>query len=254
MSKSIDMDERRGNRRTKLISFSGIDGAGKSTQIQLLCDWLRQAGFSFRVVCFWDEVARFARLRETTAHAVFHGDFGAGTPAAPINKRDKNVRSWMMTGIRLFLYVADVLSLRRLIRKIESSGVDVCIFDRYIYDELANLPLQKFMMQAYSRAILALVPRPDIRYLLDAEPTLARDRKPEYPVEFLQFNRKTYLELSVLAGGLDVVAPLPIHDVEQKVLEIAIKCLSLQPNRSAQLLPRDRILRVGSEVGVADRS
>src|SRR5580704_13985421 len=99
----------------RTISFSGIDGAGKSTQIERLCASLQQTGLSVRIVCFWDQVARLTRFRETAGHAVFGGDIGVGTPSAPICRRDKNIRSGIMTTIRLFLYSLDAISLRMFI-------------------------------------------------------------------------------------------------------------------------------------------
>src|ERR1022692_360011 len=79
--------------RTNFVSFSGIDGSGKSTQIDALCVQLQANGLRVRVIRFWDDIARLTGLREATGHRIFKGDKGIGTPSAPINRRDKNVRS-----------------------------------------------------------------------------------------------------------------------------------------------------------------
>ena len=83
------------------VSFSGIDGAGKSTQIRALCAAVQERGLRFKVIAFWDDVAKFTRIREGAGHKVFRGDKGVGSPSAPINRRDKNVRSRLMSCIRL---------------------------------------------------------------------------------------------------------------------------------------------------------
>lgn len=224
------------NPRMRTISFSGIDGAGKSTQIERLCSSLQKIGLSVRMVCFWDHVATLTRFRETAGHAVFGGDTGVGTPSAPICRRDKNVRSWIVTTIRLFLYSLDAISLRMLIKRAQNSGADLLIFDRFIYDELANLELHRWMMRAYARAIVRLVPKPDISCLLDADPVAARARKPEYPLEFLDFNRKSYLALSNLVCSFQIIAPMTVDDVEQEVLQLAINALSLVPAQNVEAL------------------
>lgn len=151
----------RRNSRTNFLSFSGIDGAGKSTQIEALSVQLRKSGKQVRLIRFWDDIARFTRIREATGHSVFKGDKGVGTPSAPINRRDKNVTSWFMTGVRLFLYFADAISLRIAVEKALRSEADLVIFDRYIYDELANLNLLSWAMRAYVRMIMKFVPRPE---------------------------------------------------------------------------------------------
>jgi thymidylate kinase len=232
------MHRQREDRSTKLFSFSGIDGAGKSSQIQSLCEHLSHRGVSFRLVSFWDHVARFTWLRESTGHAVFGGDLGVGAPGAPIQRKDKNVRSWAMSCIRLFLYIADAMALRQFMHEAQTSGPEVLIFDRFIYDELANLPLQNSMVQSYVRAMATFVPRPDVSFLLDADPAAARVRKPEYPLEFLQFNRKSYLALSDLIGGFTVVAPAPIHEVKRKVRAFADRVLSTAPLQGEQVETR----------------
>ncbi len=219
--------------RTNFVSFSGIDGAGKSTQIEALRARMEQEGLQVLMVRFWDDIARLTQLRETTGHKVFKGDRGIGSPSAPINRRDKNVRSWPMTCVRLFIYFVDALSVRSTVKKALRSGADLVIFDRYMYDELANLSLGNPLIRAYVRFIMSFVPRPDISYLLDADPVKARARKPEYPLDFLYFNRQAYLNLSDLIGGITIIAPMPIDEVQRAVIDHAMNELKFSSGRSA---------------------
>jgi thymidylate kinase len=216
------------NDRTNFVSFSGIDGAGKSTQIEALCTWLREDSRKVFVIRFWDDVARFTKLRESTGHRIFKGDNGIGAPALPINRRDKNVKSSLMTGVRLILYFIDALSLRSAVRKALLSDADLVIFDRYIYDELANLPLRNPAIRMYIRLINKIVPKPKISYVLDADPVKARERKPEYPLEFLWINRQSFLEISDLIGGLSVIPPMPINDVKRMIFRLSFEKISFR--------------------------
>lgn len=111
-----------GTIRTRWVSFSGIDGAGKSTQIENLRAAAEQAGLKVRVIRFWDDVSRLKAVRETSGHKIFKGDIGIGSPEKPINRRDKNVRSWPMTCVRLFLYSVDAVSTRLAAARALASG------------------------------------------------------------------------------------------------------------------------------------
>src|ERR1700691_687894 len=142
------------------VSFSGMDGAGKSTQIESLRAHMQEAGLRVRIITFWDDVARLTRLREVSGHKLFKGDKGVGSPERPINRQDKNVRSWKMTLVRYFLYFVDAVSLRMVVKKALKSDADFIIFDRYAYDELANLNLRNPIARFYARMIMMFVHRP----------------------------------------------------------------------------------------------
>jgi hypothetical protein len=108
------------------------------------------------------------------------------------------------------------------------------ILDRYIYDELANLPLANSLSRIFIRLVAAFVPRPDVAYLLDADPELARARKPEYPTDFLHKCRRAYFALAGILGGMTIIPPLPLSDAQREV-ENAMAAVYETPGR-----PRSR--------------
>jgi thymidylate kinase len=206
-------------RRPILVSFSGVDGAGKSTQIESLRAWIEARGHRTALLAFWDNVVVGTQYREGFVHKVYGSEKGVGAPGKPVNRRDKNVRKWYLTIARHSLYLADALNLRRVLAHARRTGCDVIIMDRYIYDELANLPLKNRATRAFIRFVSSMVPTPDVAYLLDADPDAAFKRKPEYPLDFMRKCRQAYFDLANLLGNLTVIPPLPLDDAKAAVLQ-----------------------------------
>ncbi|MDP9161596.1 MAG: thymidylate kinase, partial [Acidobacteriota bacterium] len=128
----------------------------------------------------------------------------------------KNTQSWYLNLSRSVLYLFDAINLRRVFNRVSKSGAQVIVFDRFIYDQLATLPVQSAWASAYVRMILKIAPEPDVAYVLDAMPEAARARKPEYPVDFLYKYRRSYLQLCDMAG-LALIDPMPRDDVHEAI-------------------------------------
>ncbi len=204
--------------RPMLVSFSGVDGSGKSTQISNLCDHLTASGRRFVLLAFWDNVVVGTRYREGFVHKMYGSEKGIGAPGKPVNRRDKNVRKWYLSLARHGLYLLDALHLCEVVARARRGNPDVIIMDRYIYDELANLPLDSAITRAFVCFIHKLVPTPDVAYLLDADIEAAVARKPEYPVDFMHKCRAAYFKLADILKTMTVVPPLPLDEAKAAVV------------------------------------
>jgi len=213
-------------RRPLLVSFSGVDGSGKSTQIENLRSVIDGLGLSSVLLAFWDNVVVGTRYREGFVHKVYGSEKGVGAPDKPVNRQDKNVRKWYLSIARHGLYLLDAVHLSMVVAKARRAGADVIVMDRYIYDELANLPLENSFTRLFVKTVHALVPRPDVAYLLDADPEAARARKPEYPVEFMHICRHAYFNLAQMLENMTLIPPLPLSDAKREVERAFFKALN----------------------------
>ncbi len=222
------------HRAPLLVSFSGLDGSGKSTQIENLRQFAESRGLTTKLLAFWDDVVVLSRYREGFVHKVYKSEKGIGAPGRPVQRRDKNIRKWYLSLIRHGLYLLDAVNLVRVVGAARRSGADIVILDRYIYDEFANLPLSNILTKIFIRMVSGFVPTPDVAYLLDVAPETARGRKPEYPVEFLHLCRQAYFGLALMLGNMIVIPPLPLRETEREVENTLAVALSKRPLRQGR--------------------
>lgn len=218
--------------RSLLVTFSGVDGSGKTTQIENLHRLVLDLGLRARVIAFWNDIVVGTSVREGFVHTVFRSERGVGRPGHPVQRRDKNVQAWYLTLARHFLYFIDALRARRVIRR-ALRGVDVLIVDRYLYDEYASLSLDSAVSRVFVHTLSEIAPRPNLALLLDADPAAARERKPEYPVDFMQRCRANYWRLNSMLQGLTVIPDLPLPQATAAVENAFLYVVERETHRSA---------------------
>jgi len=222
----------------QIVTFSGIDGAGKTTQIESASSYLQRRGYRIARVAFWDDVAVFPALRTDISARVIPKtpDSSNSTPL----RNDKNVRAWYLTLIRAVFYLLDTLRLRWVVRRLRTIGVDFIIFDRYVYDLLVQIGPCHWWTCFYRHILLTLAPTPRIAFLLDASPDEAFRRKPEYPLAFMHEYRRAFLALLALVPQLSVVPFGSIDEVHQKILSCLLPTtdVSVNSNDLRREMPR----------------
>ncbi|HET9383664.1 MAG TPA: hypothetical protein VFO67_00855 [Gemmatimonadales bacterium] len=184
-----------------LITFSGLDGAGKSTLIKWLQASLEREGRSVAVLHMNDDVGIYAyaraarnallRLLGRDAPAPLpHGsdplDLARPGNRSPLKRALRRIRYailWSET-VRRCIYPIDLLIFTLYRLAFEKLTKRVFIMDRYFYDTLVDL--SESGPSPWNRLLAAFTGTPDVPVLLDVPPERAFGRKGEYTVEYLQ--------------------------------------------------------------------
>jgi thymidylate kinase len=204
--------------RPFIISFSGIDGAGKTTQIVYLTSYLEKQGLRVRLLTFWDDVAIWPKMRGGVGQKTVGSPHSERTTQSSfVPKNNKHIRKWYLTAARAGFYLLDVVRLHRLLDSPEIKNYDVVVFDRYIYDQVANIYSKSSLARTYRKILLKQVPAPDLALIIDESPLAAFARKPEFPMEFLYRNRQNFLNLRELVPQLIVISPGKPEDVRNEI-------------------------------------
>ena len=178
-----------------LITFSGLDGAGKSTLIDWLRTRLEAQGHRVAVFHMNDHVGLYAYLRAARDRTV--GDStvrpaDTGARVKPVLRRVRNAIVWNKP-LRRWIYLLDlgVFFCYRLI--LEQARDRVLIMDRYFYDTLVDVSDGRRWF--WVRLLERLTPTPTVPVFLDIGPEESFRRKGEYSVDYLRRRYHAYRQV-----------------------------------------------------------
>src|SRR5207237_3040693 len=156
-----------------LITFSGLDGAGKSTLIEWLRSALEEQRHRVAVLHLEHDVGVYAavrRLREGAARLAWRRSGSAAPaasrgPIATLLRRIRHAVVWSKV-VRRLIYPLDVAVFLCYRAYIEGIRGQVLIMDRYVYDILVDVSSER--ARWWIRWLERITPPPMLPLLCDA--------------------------------------------------------------------------------------
>lgn len=204
-----------------LITFSGLDGAGKSTLIELLKKELEEE--NRRVVVFHmnKDIGVYAYLRFVRDSILNLFSLQEAEKAKPSSGVSNKVDRGKIKGaalilrkrivwnkfLRRWIYLVDLFIFLFYRLYIEKVKKHVLIMDRYFYDRLVDVADGRRLTGL--RLLKLLTPTPNLSIFLDVTPEESFARKGEFSVEYLKRRQSLYRE--VLSRDASTVV-IPNHE------------------------------------------
>lgn len=180
-----------------LITFSGLDGAGKSTLIEFLSATFERQHRPVVVLRLNDQIGVYAYLRGLRDIVLRRRTDvlppGMPDPRARVQANGRGVRALLSRvrtailwnePVRRLLYPLDLfvfLLYRAYLEKIKGR---VLIMDRYFYDTLVDVSTGGDRL--WTRLLARITPMPTVPVFLDVTPEESHRRKGEFSVDYLR--------------------------------------------------------------------
>lgn len=163
-----------------LISFSGYDGVGKSTQVELLSKYFKSKG---KKVYVTEEMFGYFLLRSIIG--LLRSVTGSQS-AGPV-KKNKNLlpKLWFIPAF-LDIWLMYFFKIRPILKK-----YDFIIADRFYTDIWVNLLYYGYLPK-WAFILVKLLPKSDISILLMVDPEIVLKREREFSTSYYRVQSKIY--------------------------------------------------------------
>lgn len=167
---------------TKLVVFTGIDGAGKTTQAKLLRDSLCDEGINAKYEQLMGPNFRMTKVIKDR----FGEQFLDYEDEAQLSNSDSSSSAFKPMGL-FFLYRG---LWQSWINILINRDADIIVLDRYLFDDLVRVHWKYSYSLSWISKVAHLAPTPEFVVYLDAKPEIAWKREDDGRTSIDQHRQK----------------------------------------------------------------
>lgn len=193
-----------------IVALIGVDGSGKTTQATMLIKALKEKGIQCEYRHPYFEYIFLNRFLS----------FFSGPTKVLRAKKNSNFSSkdrGLLKFWPILTFIDNLMTYFLSMRQHAKGSLLIC--DRYFIDNIVTFLTEGICNMPIARALVALIPKPDLIVWLDVPPILAFKRKPEHTLPVYQRLKANYLQLLSSSGRRTVAvdAGKPISDVSYTI-------------------------------------